>query len=108
MAWNIARAKKSHNDGEFVKKCLCDVVEILSPENNKLKRMISVVQLSSHTVEHRVSDINMAIESQLHSNFQACEYFNIALDENCDIQDKPQLAIFARFISNDCLIKKNF
>ena len=48
----------------------------------------------------------MAIESQLHSDFQACEYFSIALDESCDIQDKPQLAIFARFISNNCLIKE--
>ena len=106
MAWNIARAKKPYNDEEFVKKCLCDVVEILSPENNKLKKMISDVQLSRHTVERRISDINMAIESQLQSDFQACEYFSIALDESCDIQDKPQLAIFARFISNDCLIKE--
>ena len=106
MAWNIARAKKPYNDREFVKICFCDVVEILSPENNKLKKKKSDVQLSSHTVERRISDIDMAIESQLHSDFQACEYFSIALDESCDIQDKPQLAIFARFISNNCLTKE--
>ena len=106
MAWNIARAKKPYNDGKFVKKCLCDIVEILSPENNKLKKMKSDVQLLHHTVERRISDINMAIESQLHSDFQACKYFSIALDASCDIQDKPQLAIFARFISNNCLIKE--
>ena len=82
------------NDGEFVKKCLRDVVEIFSPENNKLKRMISDVQLSRHTVERRISDISMPIKSKLHSDFQAYEYFSIALDESCDIQDKPQLAIF--------------
>ena len=93
MAWNIAQAKKPYKDEEFVKKFLCDVVEILSPENNKLKRMISDVQLSRHTVERRISDINMAIESHLHSDFQACEYFSIALDKSCNIQDKPQLAI---------------
>lgn len=58
LAWNIARAKKPYNEGEFVKKCLSDVVEILSPENDKLKRMVSDVQLSRHTVEHRISDIN--------------------------------------------------
>ena len=94
MAWNIAPAKQPYNDGEFVKKCLRDVVEIFSPENNKLKRMISDVQLSRHTVERRISDISMSIKSKLHSDFQACEYFSIALDESCDIQDKPQLAIF--------------
>ena len=53
MAWNIARAKRPYNEGEFVKKCLCDAIEILSPENNKLKRMVADVQLSRRTVEHR-------------------------------------------------------
>ena len=90
VAWHIARAKKPYNEGEFVKKCLCDIVESLSSENNKLKKMLSDIQLSRHTVERRISDINMVIESQLHSDFQACEYFSVALDESGDIQDKPQ------------------
>ena len=68
--------------------------------------MLSDVQLPRHFVQRRMSDINMAIESQLHSDFQACEYFSVALDESWDIQDKPQLAIFARFISTHCLIKE--
>ena len=106
MAWNIARAKKPYNKGEFVKKCLCNIVEILSSENNKLKRMLSDVQLSRHTVERRIPDISMVIESQLHSDFQACEYFCVALDESCDIQGKPQLATRARFILTDCSIKE--
>ena len=42
----------------------------------------------------------------MHSDFQACEYFSVALDESCDIQNKPQFAIFARFISTNCLIKE--
>ena len=48
----------------------------------------------------------MVIESQLHPDFQTCHYFGVALDESCEIQDKPQLAIFARFISTDCLIEE--
>ena len=68
--------------------------------------MLSGVQLSRHTVERRISDINMVIESQLHSDFQAFEYFSVALDESCDIQDKPQMAIFVQFISTDCLIQE--
>ena len=106
LAWNIARAKKPYNEGEFVKKCLSDVVKILSPENDKLKLMVSDVQLSRHTVERRISDINTAIESQLHSDLQECEYFSVALDESCDIQDKPQLAIFARSVSSECHIRE--
>ena len=42
----------------------------------------------------------------MHSDLQACEYFSVALDKSCDIQDKPQLEIFVRFISTDCLIKE--
>lgn len=42
VAWNLARAKKPYNDWEFVQKCLSDVVEILSPENKKLKQAVSV------------------------------------------------------------------
>ncbi|CAL9692573.1 unnamed protein product [Knipowitschia caucasica] len=106
LALNIAQAKKPYNEGEFVKKCLSDAVEILSPENDKLKLMISDVQLSRHTVERRISDINAAIETQLYSDLQECAYFSVALDESCDIQDKPQLAIFARSVSNDCVIKE--
>lgn len=60
--------------------------------------MVSDVQLSRHTVEHRILDINTAIESQLHSDLQACEYFSVALDEIC--------AIFARSVSNDSVIKE--
>ena len=96
VAWSIARAKKPYNEGEFIKKCLCYIVEILSSENNKLKRMLSDVQLSRHTVERKISDINMVIESKLHSDFQVCD-FRVALDDSYDMQDKPQLAILARF-----------
>ena len=87
LAWNIAKAKKPYDEGEFVKKCLNDAVDVLSPENSKL--------------------ISTVIESQLHSDLQACEYGCVALDESCEIQDKPQLAIFARSVSNDCVIKED-
>ena len=105
LAWNIAKAKQTYDGGEFLKKCLSDAVGILSSENSKLKRMVSDLHLSRHTVERRVSDISMVIELQLHSDLQACEYFSVALDESCDIQDKLQLAIFARSMSKTCVIK---
>ena len=39
LAWKISRAKKPCNEGEFVKKCLSEVVEILTPDKDKLKLM---------------------------------------------------------------------
>uniref|UniRef100_A0A8C9ZGS6 HAT C-terminal dimerisation domain-containing protein n=1 Tax=Sander lucioperca TaxID=283035 RepID=A0A8C9ZGS6_SANLU len=106
VAWNIARAKKPYSEGDFVKTCLKDVIAILAPENDNLKRSVSDLQLSRHTIEQRISDINNSIETQLHTDLEKCLYFSIALDESCDIQDKPQLAIFVRSVSEDCTIKE--
>uniref|UniRef100_UPI00358ED13F SCAN domain-containing protein 3-like n=1 Tax=Myxine glutinosa TaxID=7769 RepID=UPI00358ED13F len=106
LAWNIARAKKPYSEGEFVKTCLRDVIAILTPENDSLKRSVSDLQLSRHTVEQRISDVNNSIETQLHTDLEKCRYFSIVLDESCDIQDKPQLAIFVRSVSEDCTIKE--
>lgn len=106
LAWNIARAKKPYLEGEFVKKCLGDAVDILCPENENLKRSVKDLQLSRHTVEQRISDIDSSIETHLLSDLQKCRYFSIALDESCDVQDKPQLSIFVRFVSEDCIIKE--
>ena len=72
VAWNIARAKKPYNVGKLVKTCLCGIVEIWSSKNDTLKRMLSDVQMSCHTVKRRISDISIVIELQLHSDFQAC------------------------------------
>ena len=58
LAWNIANAKKPYDEGEFIEKCLSDAVHVLSPENSKLKGMVSDRQLSRHTVERRVSDLH--------------------------------------------------
>uniref|UniRef100_H3AWY0 HAT C-terminal dimerisation domain-containing protein n=1 Tax=Latimeria chalumnae TaxID=7897 RepID=H3AWY0_LATCH len=106
VAWHIARAKKPYSEGEFVKTCLRDVMSILSPENDHLQKKISDLQLSRHTIERRISDLNSDIELQLHSQLQQCEYPSIALDESCDIQDKPQLAIFVRTVSDDCAVRE--
>ncbi|MBN3279890.1 ZMYM6 protein, partial [Polyodon spathula] len=97
VTWNIARAKKkTYCKGEFVKKFLADVISIVSLEDDNLKRTISDLQLLRRTVEHRISDINDAIESQLYSELQ----------KSCDVQDKPQLAIFLWTVSDECVINE--
>lgn len=97
--------KKTYREGDFLKKCLRNVVAILCPENENLKRSVKDLQLSQHTVEERLSDIN-SVETHLYSDLQKWRYFSIALDESCDVQDKPQLAIFVRFVSKDCTNKE--
>ena len=50
--------------------------------------MISDIQQSHNAVEHIISDISMASESQSHCD-QTWECLSVALDECCDTQDKP-------------------
>uniref|UniRef100_H3AFK5 Uncharacterized protein n=1 Tax=Latimeria chalumnae TaxID=7897 RepID=H3AFK5_LATCH len=106
VAWNIDRAKKSYSEGDFMKTCLTDVAAILCPENSSLQKQISEIQLSRHTIERRISDLSSDVELQLHSAIQTCACLNIAINESCAIQDKPQLPVFACIVSDDCKIKE--
>ena len=52
-----------------MKSCVRDVVAILNPDNDGLKQSVSDLQLSRHTVEQRISDINNVIETLLCTQF---------------------------------------
>ncbi|KAH1172344.1 hypothetical protein KIL84_007962 [Mauremys mutica] len=99
VAWHIAHAKKPYSEEELIKTCLTDVILILSPENENLQKKMSGLQLSHHTTECRISNLNSGIESQLHLQLQQCQYLSIALDESCHAQDKHY-----RYLSALCLM----
>ena len=42
----------------------------------------------------------------MQSDFKSSIAFSIAFDESTDIQDNPQLAIFAQYVSSDLTIKE--
>ena len=85
---------------------------MLTSTRNFQKRLqklipLKVRQKSRYNCSKNVRSIQWpAIESQMHSDLKACKDFSVALDEFCDIQDKPQLAVFARSMSNDCESKE--
>ena len=95
LAWNMHRLKNHMMKGISLKNASVTLLMSYPLKMAKPKRMISDLQLSGHTVECRVSEISTVIELQLHSDLQACEYFSVTLDESCDVEDKPQLSIFA-------------
>ena len=50
ISWNIARAKHSYSDGEFVKKNIAENIAVLDPTNRKSQRLASQTPVSRHTV----------------------------------------------------------
>ncbi|XP_065667867.1 protein FAM200A-like [Hydra vulgaris] len=84
ITWNIAKSKDLYTDGE----------------------LISNISVTRHTTERRISEISVEVEQHLLNDLKNCEAFRIALDESTDIQDKPQTAVFVRYVTSDVLVKE--
>ncbi|XP_065654636.1 protein FAM200A-like [Hydra vulgaris] len=106
IAWNIAKSKRPYTDGEFVKQNLFDVTSVLDPYNSKIQRLISNISVSRHTTERRISEISVEVEQYLLNDLKNYEAFSLALDDSTDIQDKPQVAVFIRYVTSDILVKE--
>ena len=91
ISWNIARAKHSYSDGEFIKKTIAEVIAVLDPNNRKLQRLISQTPVSRHTVERRISRISANVKDKLQRDLANAIAFSLALDKSTDVTDNPQL-----------------
>lgn len=98
ISLNIAQRLKPFSDGEFVKKCIIEAAEILTPDKKNLFEMVS---LTRNTVALRIQDMGNNITVQLATRAAKYIYFALALDESIDIADTAQLSIFIRGISSD-------
>ena len=93
MSYDIIKHNKPFSDGEFIKKCMLDVVNILCPET---KSKFESVALSRRTVVRRLTDLSedLFLLLQEASNRFLC--FSSALDESNDVKDTAQLLVFIR------------
>ncbi|CAI6353085.1 unnamed protein product [Macrosiphum euphorbiae] len=57
-------------------------------------------------MERRISMISSDIFSNLQNEIANCSALSLALDESTDIQDKPQLAIFVRYVTMNMEVKE--
>ncbi|XP_050526501.1 general transcription factor II-I repeat domain-containing protein 2-like [Daktulosphaira vitifoliae] len=78
LAFNIAKAKKPYTEGEFIKK----------------------------NMSQRISVISGDIVGNLQQNLSECSAISLALDESTDVKDKPQLAIFVRYVTKDLEVEE--
>lgn len=86
---------------EFIKNNMVQLISVLKLEKGKLQTLINEMPASRYTVKRRVFVISAYILNNLQKNLSKCLKLNLALDESTDIKDKPQLAIFVRFVSKN-------
>ena len=89
-----------------MKENILSVASILNPRNKKLQCLIFHLALSRQTIVLRIGDFSANFTMSLKSGLVSLVAFIIALDESTDIQDKLQLAVFARYFSKHFCVKE--
>ena len=91
LSYDIIKHNKPFSDGEFIKKCMLDVVNILCPET---KSKFESVALSRRTVVRHLTDLSedLLLQLQEASNRFLC----YSLNESNDVKDTAQLLVFIR------------
>ena len=62
LAYKLAKHNKPFSDGEFVKECMLDAVDITCPE---VRTKIAVISLSRRTIVRRIGGIAQNLSEQL-------------------------------------------
>ena len=98
LAYKLAKHNKPFSDGEFVKECMLDAVDITCPE---VRTKIEAISLSRRTVVRRIGGIAQNLSEQLFEAGKSFEWYSLALDESTDIGDTAQLLVFIRGIDEN-------
>ena len=93
LSYDIIKHNKPFSDGECIKKCMLDVVNILYPE---AKSKFESVALSRRTVVRRLTDLSEDLLLQLQEASNKFLCYSLALDESNDVKDMAQLLVFIR------------
>lgn len=106
VAAEIAKSARPFNEGEFVKKCMLQVCDLVCPEK---RQAFLNVSLSRNTVAGRTSELATNLYNQLIEKAKDFVSFSLAVDESCDASDIAQLSVFIRGVdSNLCVTEELF
>ena len=93
MAAELAKSARPFYEGEFVKKCIIKVCDVVIPEK---KQGFLNASLSRNTVAECVSELSTNLHKQLIKNGRDFYCILFAVDESSDTSDTAQLSIFIR------------
>uniref|UniRef100_H3A711 DUF4371 domain-containing protein n=1 Tax=Latimeria chalumnae TaxID=7897 RepID=H3A711_LATCH len=96
VSYELAKDRKQYTDREMVQDCILLVCTTIF--SDKGKEMEAELDTVTATVCRRVSTIALKIEEILQNKLESAKFIGLAIDENMDINDIPQLVIFIRVV----------
>ena len=85
-------------EGEFPRECNQDVAKLMVPKQANLFKKGS---LSRTAIANSIEEIGENIFEQLQLKAGTFEYFSLAFDETCDLNDTAQISVFIRAVAKD-------
>ncbi|XP_039206569.1 general transcription factor II-I repeat domain-containing protein 2A-like [Crotalus tigris] len=101
VAEEIAKSTLPFAEGEFLKRCMIKVCEVLCPDQ---KQAFFNVSLSRNTVVDRICELATDLQRQLVEKGKEFIAYSFAVDESTDISDTAQLTIFIRGVDSSLCI----
>jgi hypothetical protein len=98
VAEEIAKSGRPFSEGEFLKRCMMKVCDVLCSDK---KQIFANVSLSRNTVADRVCEMATDVKTQLIEKGKDFVAFSLAIDESNDTTDTAQLAIFIRGVDSN-------
>ena len=97
----IAKSAWPFNEGEFVKKCMITLCDILCPDK---RQAFLNVSLSRNTVADSACELATNIHEQLMEKGEKFIAYSLAVDENSGTFGTTQLSIFIRGVDSSLCI----
>ncbi|CAI5691491.1 unnamed protein product [Oreochromis niloticus] len=97
VAAEIAKSARPFSEGEFVKRCMMKVCDVVCPEK---KQAFSNVSLSRNTVADRTRELANNLYNQLMEKGNSFVAFSLAVDESSVASDTAQLSVFIRGVDS--------
>lgn len=94
IANKLVRASTPYSDGELVKICTLKAAEVV--KSHEKRPAFSNISLSRKTVTDWVVDLSSDLNSQMKDKIKLFIAFSVVIDENTNVTDIAQLAIFIR------------
>ena len=102
MVAEIAKSARPFNEGEFVKKCMIKVCDVMCPDK---RQAFLNVSLSGSTVADRACELATNLHKQLMEKGKDFIAYSLAVHESSDTSDTAQLSIFIRGVDSSLCVR---